>query len=421
MNNDSINTSDNICQNALNIEKSHLSQTFLDDIKKIENERKTGIYRKIQSTQYNISSEGEKNNLNINNGQCTINNKEKIVNNNNKHNNIDLSKNNIDAPCNDNSQDTKNGNNLPSNEIECDSANPSFTDANSISNNQTNSSNYKNISNSSNINEYKIHNSSYIASQSTVNKNHFVQFLIRKRSFFVSIFVVIIAIILCCGIMEMLNKQKLIQSTTTKYNDDLISIDLNGDPLIELDRLYLSTNSPNMRNNLDQFKKLIIKSKELNSHKNNPDLIYILKSYISESDLIPNIAFRCYQIQFAMNIARDSNSQMFKKSEHKFTLEINKCYDTLKLATKFYLSNVFEISKYHQKDVDNTVNMLVNEYKLKDNVIHSHFIRNLRIFAKHVEYARENNLKKLAYNKLWDELIIEKNTRTFLKSIGDKF
>lgn len=215
-------------------------------------------------------------------------------------------------------------------------------------------------------------------------------------------------------IQEKEETPKIAENKPTSTKDQLVTIDPNGDPLEELEKISLAASSPFMKSNLGQFKELLQDVYVASSREREANLLSSLRSAAYKADSLSNIAFRCYQMNYTLQINLQDISAEKQKS---YQAKIMEHYRNLERSTDFYRLSVQEFAEYPQKEVQNKLVQLTNEYAGKDK-LNTAMRNNIEVFAKHVAFARTQGIERLTNSMIWKATIPVKEIVAWLESLG---
>lgn len=194
----------------------------------------------------------------------------------------------------------------------------------------------------------------------------------------------------------------------TASRDGLVTIDPNGDPLKELEKIYAATSSPFTKSNLDQLRDLLKDMNASLARERDANLLSALRSGAYKADSLINIAFHCYQQDFMLK-----HTKLPADKAKIYRQEILERFKNLELSTNFYRLSVKEIAEYPKKDVAEKLAQLHKEYA-GDNALNKNFRKNLDAFVEHVNFARSQGTARLTNSKVWDRIILTPKTRALL-------
>ena len=198
--------------------------------------------------------------------------------------------------------------------------------------------------------------------------------------------------------------------------DRLVSIDLSGDPLRELEKIYGATSSPFVKSNLDQFRDLLKDVNASLTRERDANLLSSLRSAVYKADSLSNIAFRCYQLNYVLKDVKKKIPNLPAAKEKQMKEQILEHYRNLEISTNFYRLSVKEIAEYPPKDVANKILQLRKEYA-GDDRLNTNFRNNLEAFAEHVEFARTQGTARLTNSMVWKRIMPAKEMLSLLSEL----
>lgn len=195
-----------------------------------------------------------------------------------------------------------------------------------------------------------------------------------------------------------------------------VVIDRNGDPLVELEKIYAATDSPEMKKNLEQLRSVLRGSNEAFARERTENLLNRLRSATYMADSLANIAFRCFEA--------DSTRQMVK-TEPGYTKEIDKQFRdqiaqhfrNLLISTNMYRVNVRDLASYPKKDIDSLLKELRKQYSGKDRV-NANFRHQLDALGDHIALVGSKGMGALKDETIWEQVIPGKRTIELLKQLN---
>lgn len=197
----------------------------------------------------------------------------------------------------------------------------------------------------------------------------------------------------------------------TATADSLVTIDPEGDPLTELEKIYSATASPLVKSNLDQLRDLLKDSNAALSRERDANLMNALRSGAYQGDSLRNIAWRCFQFDSLKQMVRNAPKEVLAAYEKK----VRDGYQNLKVSTNFYRVSVKEIAAYPSADVAKKTALLLKEY-VGDGILNANLRENISCFADHVRFASTQGANRLTNMMIW-ESFIEKDILEVLKRL----
>lgn len=201
-------------------------------------------------------------------------------------------------------------------------------------------------------------------------------------------------------------EEKSLQEKKAVQKDELVNIDPAGDPLRELDKIYAAAASPFMKSNLEQMRDLLKDVNASLARERDANLLSNIRSAVYKADAFVNIAFRLYELQFKFSQFEKSMKERNQKIDPGFKKEfqdqIHEHFRNLEISTNYYRLSVKDIAEYPKAAVDVKIKQLQNEYKGNDR-LNSNFRKNIQMFAKQVNFVRQNGLEKLNNAMVWKD------------------
>lgn len=198
--------------------------------------------------------------------------------------------------------------------------------------------------------------------------------------------------------------------------DRLVTINLSGDPLRELEKIYQAASSPFVKSNLDQFRDLLKDVNASLTRERDANLLNSLRAAMYKAIALYNTAFRCYYLNYALNDLKKDVPNLPRDKEKQMRDQILENYRVLEISTKFYRLSVKEIAEYPAKDVANKITQLRKEYA-GDDTLNTNFRKNLDAFAEHVVFARTQGTARLTNSMVWKRIISGKDILSLLSEL----
>lgn len=198
--------------------------------------------------------------------------------------------------------------------------------------------------------------------------------------------------------------------------DRLVTVNLDGSPLEELEKISAAASSPLVKSNLTQFRELLENVNEALVRERDANLLSSLRSAAYKADSLANIAFRCFQLNFELTRLKKNFPDLPAQEEEKLRKQIWEHYKNLERSTSFYRYSVKEIAEYPPREVSNKVLQLRKEYA-GDDKLNANLRRNIDTFAEHVNFVRTQGIERLTNSMIWDNIIVNKNMRTLLQEL----
>lgn len=187
--------------------------------------------------------------------------------------------------------------------------------------------------------------------------------------------------------------------------ETFVEIDVNGDPEVELEKIYVATQSPTIKTNLGQFRQLIHGQNEALHRERDANILAMIRAGAYKADSLANIAFRCYQLDHEIQKVKNMSGQKIPREvEDKINAQIQRHFRNLQVSTNLYRQSVEEAAGYPKEIIDAKLVQLRKEYGGNDQV-NKLFRENLESFAKHVDFARKNSVNKLTNPMIWKSVI----------------
>lgn len=184
----------------------------------------------------------------------------------------------------------------------------------------------------------------------------------------------------------------------------IVMLDMNGDPVAELEKIYTATQSPEIRNNLKQYRELIRGHNEALHRERSANLLSMIRAGAYKADSLANIAFRCFNLQFELIKAQRAGESNLTDLEKEVKREMRRHFKNLQVATGVYKQSVEEVAEYPKAMVDDKIIQLKKEYS-GDDQLNKAFRKNLENFAQNVDFARKNGINKLRNTTIWKQAI----------------
>lgn len=195
-----------------------------------------------------------------------------------------------------------------------------------------------------------------------------------------------------------------------------VRINTAGDPLEELEKIYVVTQSPMIKSNLDQYRTLIKDRNEAFRRANDENLRNAILSAAYMEDSLANIAFRVFEVDNAMQRLKELK-ELTKEREKKYTASREEHFRNLINSTQLYRSSVRNLSQYSKEELDDKIGLLISQYQGKDK-LNANMRNNLLNFGKHVEIFKMKGMDGLPDQTIWDQVIPNEKMRSLLKTLA---
>ena len=203
--------------------------------------------------------------------------------------------------------------------------------------------------------------------------------------------------------------QKEPKGGSANASDKLVKIDLNGDLLLEFDKIYAAASSPFMKSNLTQYKTLLKDYNSALNRERDGNLFNNMRSTLYMADSLCSYGIFFFDVYskykiYTENYKGKGNQEMIGY----FMDNIKKYYNSLEISSNIYRNALKDIAAYPKDVVDEKITHLKKEYQGKSHY-NKVFMRNIEIFAKQIDFIRRYGYDKLSNSKLWADFLSEKN------------
>ncbi|MDR1490376.1 MAG: formylglycine-generating enzyme family protein [Desulfovibrio sp.] len=182
--------------------------------------------------------------------------------------------------------------------------------------------------------------------------------------------------------------------------DKAVKINSSGGLANELEKIIQAAGSSVVRNNLEQYRRMVLDYEKALEREHDEALLNRLRSVLYQIEGLRSFAVR---FAFLDRAIQDVNDQQYKRkyldtmTEYKLLLSNN---------TNNYKDELAALAKAARADIERHCASLRNEYKGND--LHSQHMReNLDNFLKHLERARSKGTGGLAKESIWKDVIYE--------------
>lgn len=197
-----------------------------------------------------------------------------------------------------------------------------------------------------------------------------------------------------------------------------VRLDLTGDPVTELDKIYAVAQSEEMKSNLEQLRALLGGVNEALSRERDGNLQNAINSTVYMAEALDNVAFRCYDVANLIAQAKAQNMLTKERSE-KYNSALNTHYQNLLISTNAYRLNVANIARFPGSEIDRLIQILEHQHRGKDK-INEIYNGNLKTLAKHIKLFKDKGRQALSNKVIWDDIILGKKTRSVIEDIQKK-
>lgn len=194
-----------------------------------------------------------------------------------------------------------------------------------------------------------------------------------------------------------------------------VRLNLTGDPVAELDRIYAVTKSEDMKSNLDQLRTLLGGVNEALTRERDGNLQNVINSTVYMAEALDNIAFRCLDMD---NIRAQLKAQnaLTKERDQKSQRALDSHFKNLLISTNAYRLNVANIARFPESDVDRLVDILAHQHR-GDDQINKSYRDNLKRLAKHIKLIQAKGERGLSNKIIWDDIILGAKSRAVIERL----
>lgn len=194
-----------------------------------------------------------------------------------------------------------------------------------------------------------------------------------------------------------------------------VSLNLTGDPVAELDKIYAAAKSEEMKSNLEQLRKVLGGVNEALNRERTGNLQNAINSTVYMAEALDNIAFRCFETNMRME-RRKVEKTLTKQDQEKFARTLGSHFQNLRIATNAYRLNAANIARFPESDIDRLIGILADQHR-GDDQINKIYTRNLQNLAKHIKEIKSKGQQALSNGTIWDDVIPTKPTRNLIDSL----
>ena len=183
-----------------------------------------------------------------------------------------------------------------------------------------------------------------------------------------------------------------------------VDIDVNGNPLEELEKIIHSSASPVMISNLEQFRELLKDYNTALEKERDQSLLSSMRSSVYKADSFKNIAFRFFE-GYHKVAELEKKGILSPEKKKEYMAVVDEHYKNLEISTNDYkLNGVNAIAQHKKTTVDAKLAQLRNEYNGQGQ-FYQLFRKNITMFATHVDLVRKNGIEKLSNAMIWKQAL----------------
>ncbi|WP_202108429.1 formylglycine-generating enzyme family protein [Succinivibrio dextrinosolvens] len=201
-------------------------------------------------------------------------------------------------------------------------------------------------------------------------------------------------------------------TTTGNIKDAKVNIDPNGDPFIELQRIYNATSSPIVRENLEKYED-VLKSMAVSLYNERVENLFgNIRAAIFKVDVINNIMHRFFEANSRyyelVDMYDKTDSEMDDETYKGFISVMKDRYKEMEMASKSYKLSLEELSKYPEDIVSELIQEIKNEYQGKDK-FNQRYQRSIQCLVNHLDLTRKQGGKtdSMSNDKIWKDFKFE--------------
>lgn len=199
-------------------------------------------------------------------------------------------------------------------------------------------------------------------------------------------------------------KQKAKPQPEKENSDSVIQINRNGNPIDELERIKEATSSSAVKDNLAQFRRLLLEQKHAHERERKDSLESTLRATLYQAETIRAFAFRYLEI---VHLLQDKRNHLTKDQRNKAEEILEQYMQALLTAANQYKSYLRRIADAKKSDVSQIISQLEAEYSGK-GTLDRHMQENKRVIERHLQNRREG-FEKLSREQILRDIIPKKH------------
>ncbi|MDR2745606.1 MAG: formylglycine-generating enzyme family protein [Desulfovibrio sp.] len=182
--------------------------------------------------------------------------------------------------------------------------------------------------------------------------------------------------------------------------DKAVKINPSGELAAELEKIIRAAGSPVVRNNLEQYRRMVLDYEKALEREQDEALLNRLRAVLYQIEGLRSIAVR---FAFLDRAIQEVNDPQYKR---KYLDTMAEYKQLLANNTNNYKDELAALAKVARADIERHCASLRNEYKGSD--MHSqHMQENLDNLLKHLELARSKGTGALTKENIWKDVIYE--------------
>lgn len=197
-----------------------------------------------------------------------------------------------------------------------------------------------------------------------------------------------------------------------------VRLDRNGNPVDELEKIYVVTKSDDMKSNLDQLREILGDVSEALTRERDSNMRNAMSSTVYIADSLNNIAFRCFDMDNLIAKAKVEKT-LDKKREKQYNEVLDNHFKNLIISTNVYRINAANIAKFPPEDIDRLSAALARQHRGKDKVNEA-YTANLNTLVKHAKAMQAKGMRSLTDKMIWDDIIRNKTMRKVVDDLQKK-
>lgn len=204
-------------------------------------------------------------------------------------------------------------------------------------------------------------------------------------------------------------------ATPAAQMGERVRLNLTGDPVAELDRIYAVTKSEDMKSNLEQLRTLLGGVNEALLRERDGNLQNVINSTVYMAEALDNIAFRCLDVDNLRDQLKAQNA-LTKERDQKIQAALDNRFKNLLISTNAYRLNVANISRFPERDIDRLLDILAHQHR-GDDQINKAYNANLKKLAKHIKLIQAKGERGLSNKIIWDDIVLGAKSRAVIEKL----
>lgn len=207
--------------------------------------------------------------------------------------------------------------------------------------------------------------------------------------------------------------------TSAPQTGERVSLNLTGDPVAELEKIYAVAQSEDMKKNLAQLRTLLGGVNEALSRERDGNLQNAINSTVYMAEAMDNIAYRCFDTSILIDKAKKDQKAYPKERLEKYIKGLDDHFQNLLISTNVYRLNVENIARLPENDIERLISILADQHR-DNNKVNNNYKANLKALEKHIKLFKNKGRQALSNKIIWDDIVLGKRTRDVLENLQKK-